>query len=156
MISIQKATIADLGNVQQLYVQLFSLMSNLQPDYYQKAEQNNDFLKDAIENESFAILLAKEDETVLGFVIVQEQMTPPYTCLVQHKFAYIMDIVVDSECRGKGIGKKLLEGAEEWSRHKGADYLELGVLNENIGAKRLYEKEGFVFSSHIMRKSLYR
>lgn len=154
MIKIEKAQIVDLDNIQKLYVQLFSLMAKFQPSNYKEAEQNREFLEDIITKDNVELLVAKDGELVVGFIIVQEQSTPPYTCLVQHKFAYIIDLVVDEEQRGKGLGRSLLDAAELWARNKGLDYLELGVLEENTSAKNLYLKEGYTVATNIMRKKL--
>lgn len=50
---------------------------------------------------------------------------------------------VDSECRGQGIGSKLLEFAEKEARQRGLQRLTLGVVVENEGARRLYERHGY-------------
>lgn len=154
MIKIEKAQAADLDSIQKLYIQLFSLMAKFQPSNYKEAEQNREFLKEIISKGSFGVLVAKDEEQVAGFIIVQEQSTPPYTCLVQHKFAYIIDLVVDEQQRGRGLGKSLLDAAEHWAKNKGLDYLELGVLEENTPAKDLYLKEGYTVATNIMRKIL--
>lgn len=154
MIEIQKATLNNIDAIQQLYIQLFALMSNYQPTYYQKAEQNRDFLIDIIGNDDFGVLVAKDDDQILGFIIIQQQNTPSYTCLVQYKLAYVMDIVVDANARGKGVGKQLLDAAERWGQARSVDYLELGVLEENTAAKQLYEREGYSTTSQTMRKRL--
>ena len=154
MIKIEKAQITDLDNIQKLHVQLFSLMAKFQPSNYKEAEQNREFLEDIITKDSVGLLVAKDEELVVGFIIVQEQSTLSYTCLVQHKYAYIIDLVVDEQQRGKGLGKSLLDAAELWARDKDLDYLELGVLEENIAAKSLYLKEGYAIATNIMRKKL--
>lgn len=154
MIKIEKALAADLNSIQKLYIQLFSLMAKFQPSNYKEVEQNGEFLKEIIAKDSFGVLVAKDEEQVVGFIIVQEQSTPPYTCLVQHKFAYIIDLVVDEQQRGRGLGKSLLDAAEHWAKNKGFDYLELGVLEENTPAKNLYLKEGYTVATNIMRKKL--
>ncbi|GED58868.1 hypothetical protein BFO01nite_30000 [Brevibacillus formosus] len=35
-------------------------------------------------------------------------MTPSYTCLIEHKFAYITDIIVENKYKKQGIGSALL------------------------------------------------
>lgn len=46
--------------------------------------------------------------------------------------------------RGKGIGTLLLKEAERWARERGAEYMELGVLEANQGAQRLYARCGYL------------
>jgi ribosomal protein S18 acetylase RimI-like enzyme len=57
---------------------------------------------------------------------------------------YIHMLGIDSAFRGKGIGTRLLEFAEEQARSRNIPRLSLGVVADNTGAKRLYERFGFV------------
>ena len=57
----------------------------------------------------------------------------------------LMDgIVVDSEMRGKGIGKKLLITLSNYAKKEGFNSIRLDVVDTNPGAQRLYENQGFV------------
>ena len=56
--------------------------------------------------------------------------------------AYICQIAVDAAFRGCGVGRKLLEQAEEWMRARGKQNLALHVAADNR-ARRLYERFGF-------------
>ncbi|MDE2840705.1 MAG: GNAT family N-acetyltransferase, partial [Chloroflexota bacterium] len=58
------------------------------------------------------------------------------------------DFVVDSlavaeSCRGMGVGTALLQQAEERARAMGKRTMSLGVIAENDGAIRLYERQGY-------------
>jgi len=57
---------------------------------------------------------------------------------------YIHMLGIDSSYRGKGIGTRLLEFAEKQARSRNIPRLSLGVVADNTGAKRLYERFGFV------------
>lgn len=51
--------------------------------------------------------------------------------------------------QGKNIGQFMLEKALELAQHRNADYIWLGVWEENRGAIRFYERNGFVvFGKH--------
>ena len=56
---------------------------------------------------------------------------------------YIEQITVAAAARGKGVGRALLQWAEDRAREKQCNVLTLAVLNGNK-AKRLYERVGFV------------
>lgn len=55
----------------------------------------------------------------------------------------IHEIVVKEEYKGKGIGKKLMEVAEEYLKSKGHKIIELWVGEENHVARKFYEKLGY-------------
>ena len=56
----------------------------------------------------------------------------------------IHDLVVDTEFRGQGIAKKMLNAVKEQAEEIGACKLTLEVLFNNLLARRTYEKFGFV------------
>ena len=57
---------------------------------------------------------------------------------------FVVDtLVVDPECRGMGIGTKLLAHAEKAAAAMGKNRMTLNVIDENQGALRLYERLGY-------------
>lgn len=67
----------------------------------------------------------------------------PYSLLEEDRSWYVCGMAVDAEWRGRGIGTRLLKEAEADSRRHGLDRLSLVVFEQNVGAKRLYERAGF-------------
>ena len=59
--------------------------------------------------------------------------------------AYIEWIATHPDHTGKGLGSRLLKWAEEYARKNArAQFLSLGVMKANEGARKLYERKGFV------------
>ncbi len=57
----------------------------------------------------------------------------------------LMDgIVVDASSRGQGIGTRLFSGLTELAKERGYSTIRLDVIDTNPGARRLYERLGFV------------
>jgi len=89
------------------------------------------------------IFVAEEDSVVVGFVTVlaRESFTelddPP------GHYALITDLVVLEPYRGRGIGRQLLQRAENYAKQTGATELRIGVLVNNRPARRLYLGIGF-------------
>lgn len=100
-------------------------------------------LQEALENSApdSAIFVAEEEEsgTLAGFVHLQTQTD--YFSGEQH--GYISDLAVDTSFEGQGVGRLLLETAEDWARSKNYHLLTLYVFAGNIRARHLYEKYGF-------------
>ncbi|HJS20948.1 MAG TPA: GNAT family N-acetyltransferase [Anaerolineales bacterium] len=63
-----------------------------------------------------------------------------------NKFAYIEELTVDLEFRGKGVGCALLTRAIQWAKQQGFPGVTLETQDNNVPACRLYEKCGFVLS----------
>jgi ribosomal protein S18 acetylase RimI-like enzyme len=68
----------------------------------------------------------------------------PYSVLEEDQSYYICGMAVDKEHRGKGIGAGLLDEAERTGHQLGLEKLSLIVFEQNIGARRLYERHGYV------------
>jgi GNAT superfamily N-acetyltransferase len=68
--------------------------------------------------------------------------------------AFLFDIEVEEEQRGKGYGRGLLAALEQRLRDAGATELALNVFGENETARRLYLSAGFREISVIMTKEL--
>ena len=110
------------------------------------AKQDDEFIRMIIENEDSDILIAY-DTKIIGLALVQKQKTPPYNCLVEHNFAYLMDFVVEPVFRNKGIGKKR-------ALEKDCKYIELNVLSQNDKAIALYKAMDFDEEMKTMRMKL--
>ncbi len=67
----------------------------------------------------------------------------PYTKLEQYGSYYICAMAVFDEFRGMGTGTKLLEIAERQAIERELPQLSLLVFEQNEGAVRLYEQNGF-------------
>jgi ribosomal protein S18 acetylase RimI-like enzyme len=57
---------------------------------------------------------------------------------------WIEDVVVDTNQRGRGVGRELILHAIEYSRSKGAKSVELTSRPSRVEANRLYKKLGFI------------
>jgi len=66
--------------------------------------------------------------------------------------AWIEDVVVDSEARGRGVGEALTTLAVNIAKQRGAKTVDLTSRQSREAAHRLYEKAGF----HVRDTSVYR
>ena len=84
------------------------------------------------------LLIAKEDGQVFGMLT-----------LVVFRFptgvrAWIEDVVVGENARGKGVGKRLTEFAVELAHSNGAKTIDLTSRPDREAANALYKRAGFV------------
>jgi ribosomal protein S18 acetylase RimI-like enzyme len=68
----------------------------------------------------------------------------PFSELSEPDSYYICSLAMFPEYRGAGVGSHLLAEAENRCRNIGLHKISLIVFESNIGAKRLYERAGFV------------
>ena len=66
-------------------------------------------------------------------------------------------LVVDRDVRSRGVGRLLLERAEEWARDRGVPLIRLWSTTTREGAHRFYERHGYtrIKTQHAFVKSLH-
>ena len=78
-----------------------------------------------------------------GNSVESDPVLVPYSRLEEDNSYYICGMAVFPGNRGRGIGHRLLDLAEKHAHAKGFDKLSLIVLEQNEGAKRLYDRTGY-------------
>ena len=58
--------------------------------------------------------------------------------------AELISMWVDPAVRGQGVARLLIDAIAHWAAATGATTLELSVMPDNVGARRTYERTGFV------------
>ena len=86
------------------------------------------------------IFIAEDEEgQSLGFIHLQSGSD--YYNKEEH--GHISDIIIAPEAEGRGIGRILIERAEEWAHTKGYRSLSLSVFTQNQRAREVYKRMGF-------------
>ena len=87
-------------------------------------------------------LLAHLNKTLVGYAKLQEGVPPDS---VSHENAVQLSrLYVTSQHIGRGFGSQLIQACIDASFRQGYETVWLGVWEENLRAKRLYERFGFV------------
>jgi ribosomal protein S18 acetylase RimI-like enzyme len=100
------------------------------------------------------VFVAEAEGRVVGFVCLWLRNPEDELVNAPGEYAYVSDLIVTAEYRGRGVGLALLHAAEDFARDGGASRLKLGVLARNTVARRLYENYGFEESTVLMTKEL--
>ncbi len=95
-------------------------------------------LEAIVDSDATTLLLARDDSTVVGSLTLALFRIP--TGLR----AWIEDVVVDDDARGKGVGRMLNEAAIDHARRAGATTVDLTSRPSREAANRLYQRLGFV------------
>lgn len=88
------------------------------------------------------LLVAESGRAIVGFVSI-EIVTKLHPDEEQAPYAYVSDLVVLPQHRGRGVGTALLERAEVCARNAGVSVLRIAVFVKNQEAARLYRRFGF-------------
>jgi len=68
--------------------------------------------------------------------------------------AYVSTLVVAEEIRGKGVGRELLEVAEDYARKHGCPRIVVATANHRSGAHAFYERLGWEWTGRRYAKVL--
>ena len=98
-----------------------------------------------LDDENIIILAYYINEIIVGYILIRR--TSNNTCLLD-------GLYVEKEYRNKGIGKSLLTEAISRIKNMNIKYIDINVMYNNIIAKHIYEKLGFVEYEIKMRKSI--
>ena len=98
---------------------------------------SRDELQFMVDSPASVLLVAEEDGYIYGSLTLALFRIP--TGLR----AWIEDVVVDSEARGKGVGQSLNEAALDRARAEGAATVDLTSRPSREAANRLYQRLGF-------------
>ena len=91
-----------------------------------------------VRSESCSLLVARDGDHIVGSLTL---VVFPIPTGIR---AWIEDVVVDAEVRGKGVGEALNMKALEIARAKGAVTVDLTSRPSREAANRLYQRIGFV------------
>lgn len=121
-ISLRPATIDDAGAIARIL--RASMSSHDWMPTLHTPDEDLAFIRDMV-LPSHRVTVAMVDELVVGFIAVKGE--------------WIDHLYVDPNHFGHGIGKALLAEATT-----GMDEVKLHTFQQNVGARRFYEREGFV------------
>jgi ribosomal protein S18 acetylase RimI-like enzyme len=108
-------------------------------------------LENILKRENIETFIAEDERhRRVGHVLVGQNSNP----MIGLTIGFIYDIFVEEKFRGKGIGKLLIEKAEDYCRKKGYSRIALGVSTTNDSAIRLYNRTGFKPERMTMAKEI--
>lgn len=155
-IEIKKVTSTEVNQLQQIGRQTFSeTFSESNSEENMKKYLDEGFtvekLSSEINNPDSEFYFAKENNNVIGYVKINKGQSQ--TELKNDKMSVEIErIYVLKEFHGQRIGQLLYEKAMELALELKADYIWLGVWEENPRAIKFYQKNGFIeFNKHIFK-----
>ncbi|WP_425804259.1 GNAT family N-acetyltransferase [Desulfitobacterium sp. Sab5] len=102
--------------------------------------------KKMLMDENYLLLVAKEDNRVLGSAL-------GICCKgLVVSFLVVEDVIIKEGLRGKGIGRKLMESLDEFAKRKQCAYAILVSSGFRKEAHKFYENVGFKDSVQGFRK----
>jgi GNAT superfamily N-acetyltransferase len=105
----------------------------------------------AVEAEGGAIILAIDDA---GAPIGLAQFAKHATIHAEAPVAYITALVTSASVRGRGVGRALVNAAEDWAREQGCVKLSVTSAEHRADAHAFYPKCGMPYTGRRFSKIL--
>ncbi|WP_251552100.1 GNAT family N-acetyltransferase [Neobacillus muris] len=149
---IESANINDFHAINLIVKEGQDEHSDALPQIFQKVDQvmPETYFRELLDDAECEILLAKVNEQVAGFAIIELNESLPFDSLTPRRFAYINDFGVKSSSQRNGIGKALYKACVNWAKRKDAASIELNVWEFNNKALAFYESLGMKTISRTM------
>ena len=154
-IDIVKVTLNDIDQLQKIGRQTFSetfSAANTAENMSKYLEEGFSLnkLTDELNDKNAEVYFATLNNKVIGYLKLN--FGKSQTELKDDRALEIERIYVLKEFHGKSVGQLLYDKAIQIARQKNADYVWLGVWEENQRAISFYKKNGFVeFDKHIFK-----
>ncbi len=154
-IHLRKAKATDMPLVKKMAVETgWEYIPETQKKLLDREKWNMHVIEDyenILKEENSEVFIAEDEHhKYVGHLIVG-QTRGQITGL---NFGYVFDIFVEEEFRGKGVGKLLLEKAEDYCRRKGHSRIALSVSATNDSAIKLYSRTGYKPERITMAKEI--
>ena len=145
----------------EVFCKLFNEVNELhrlaRPDIFRQpvgAIMEQEFFLDLITDEKAAIFFAESAGRPAGFVTVVVRETPDNPVLVSRRYAVVDTLAVRPAFHRTGVGRALMQRAEEWAASQGVNVVELNVHEFNQGAQAFYQRLGYTTLTRRMSKKL--
>lgn len=105
------------------------------------------FIRERLEGNESVIFLAVENERPFGFV----QLYPAFASVQLKRLWILNDLYVDPSARKHGVGRALMQRAEDFARETNTRGLFLRTATDNEPAQKLYESCGWTRDTKFYR-----
>lgn len=141
---LRQATIEDVPSILELWKELMDFHKELDPIFSRSATGHEKFTEYAmknIQNEDFYIVVAVDDEHLVGYCMAKISEYPPV--LEEQRYGDIENIAVAEKYRRSGVGEKLLNEVRKWYCEKGIHRVEAKISKFNKVSTGFWAKMGF-------------
>jgi ribosomal protein S18 acetylase RimI-like enzyme len=154
--TIRRATMDDYEALCSIWAEVDNRHADALPRLFRRIDgpaRSRQRVADLLADENAAVLVAALGGELLGVVTVTMSSSPSYPMFVSRSWATIEDISVRSAHKRKGIGRALMQAAQDWACQRDAADIELTVWEFNKEARDFYEALGY---TTVRRRMSYR
>lgn len=143
--TIRTATADDLPHLLSLWRSLEDAQRAFRvfPTRADAEERVTGMLLEAMEQETAAVLVIEDDDgSLVGMAVAEVEGTGPHS-LADAVSCELSRVVIAPGRRGQGLGRLLIEAAEEFGRARGAAWLSARLFSGNDAGRAFWASQGF-------------
>jgi ribosomal protein S18 acetylase RimI-like enzyme len=155
-VSIRRAIPEDYEGLCEIFADVDALHRESLPHVFRESDgppRTREFVSAILADQNAALFVAEHEGQIIGVVHVSIQASPDIPIVVPRRYAVIVDLVVAKRSRRFGIGRSLVERAQQWAVDRQATGIELTVWEFNEEAIAFYERLGYTTARRRMWKS---
>ena len=144
--TIRPARIEDYDQVCAMFRALDDYHVSISPDQYCHFEgpaRSLDRYTHLLSRSESFFFVVEHGAQLLGFVNGHLDTTPPFPMFKPQHFVTIVNLFVEDNHRGSGMGTALMSYVADWGRSHGVSAMRLDVIADNQLALKYYERLGF-------------
>ncbi|HEY2727495.1 MAG TPA: GNAT family N-acetyltransferase [Parafilimonas sp.] len=143
MITIRTATESDLQQTLNIYNEIIANSTAIFQYESQTLEMRKAWFAEKQEK-NFPVFIAEENNTVVGFSTFGQ-----FRNWQAYKYSVENSVYVKADCRGKGIGKLLLQPLIDAAKEMQLHTIIAGIVADNEASIALHKQFGFVEAAHF-------
>ncbi|MFH1285912.1 MAG: GNAT family N-acetyltransferase [Candidatus Micrarchaeota archaeon] len=154
-IKIRRALTKDLPSILSMWRALMRFHKTLFPEHFKTKRdalaRYKTFLKKRLKAKNAAVFVAEANGQIIGHIMVSRNKLPP---VYSAREAYVDELFVKPNYRGKGVATALLQQAQKWAKEKKYNVIAISVNIKNTRAKKLYENFRFKPFNLALKKKI--
>ena len=150
---IREAVPGDVSELKVLWTEFIDYHSDLDSDYTRSDDALANwvyYIDTKFDDDLAKILVAVEDEIVVGYIGAMIRMYPPVWTI--SKYGYIEEIAVTENFRRKGIASQLLTAAQKWLLSHGTSRIKVNIDSANEASQGFFRSQGFLDNTETLIK----
>ena len=143
--NIREASKTDIASLMALNDEVHAIHVRLFPDVFKLTDPAalSEWFRSWLDDDKTTILVAEDADGLAAYLTLRKEERPAHLFVHCRKCAYIDQVCVTEQYRGKGVFRLLLNAARNVAREWGLPRLELDVWSENEQAKAAFVRCGF-------------
>jgi ribosomal protein S18 acetylase RimI-like enzyme len=143
-ITVRKVEVEDLDALERLWSEFIDYHKEYD-DFFTRSKAGHKhvakFIRENMDNPDWLVLVAEEDDTVIGYCMSAIMTYPPIFQV--ELYGFIQDMAVTESHRRRGAGSLLLKGTLAWFRRQGVSRVEVQVASTNPVSQAFWRAHGF-------------